>query len=224
MAKNRLFSAPFIGLVLVWGSFAAAYAQPQAANTKKTAPLWRNYSDGKLTDADFRGENPDPVDQPQFAKMNALVTTEFSFKYRWKSRITKEQTTAELIEIHFIARLDQNRSWNRLKGREEADLLDHEQGHFDLAEIYAGTLNNLFAQRLKDRKEIEFVGTDESDATEKMRKALQALCDKYGEELRAENRVYDKETTHGLNAAKQREHRRVQKERLAKVAEERKRG
>jgi predicted secreted Zn-dependent protease len=79
----------------------------------------------KLTWSDFKG-NPDP-NSSNAALTSSNINIEFGYN---------EKGFQYSIKCNF----DKNRSWVRIKNN---DVLVHEQGHFDIAEIYARQLNKL---------------------------------------------------------------------------------
>lgn len=73
-----------------------------------------------------------------------------------------------------------------------ANLLNHEQLHFDIAEIYRRKLLQQFS--LRDfSKEKNFSA------------AVQKIYNQVNEEMNKEQDLYDKETNHGINSTKQKE-------------------
>jgi lipopolysaccharide export LptBFGC system permease protein LptF len=79
----------------------------------------------KLTWSDFTG-NPDP-----HTSNAALTSSNINIEYGYDEKGFKYSITCNF---------DKNRSWVRIKNNE---VLAHEQGHFDLAEINARRLNKL---------------------------------------------------------------------------------
>ena len=79
----------------------------------------------KLSWNDFKGE-PDPH-SPNAALTSSNINIEFGYN---------EEGFQYSIKCSF----DQNRSWVRIKTNE---VLAHEQGHFDIAEIFARKLNKM---------------------------------------------------------------------------------
>jgi hypothetical protein len=79
----------------------------------------------KLTWSDFTGR-PDP-NSPNAALTSSNINIDFSYN---------EKGFTYFITCNF----NKNRSWVRIRNN---DVLTHEQGHFDIAEIYARKLNKL---------------------------------------------------------------------------------
>lgn len=127
----------------------------------------------KLTWADYKAK-PDP-DSDAAASTTTLLTIEYnisntSFSYKIKSHFSK------------------NRSWGRHK---DAYILSHEQGHFDIAEIFARKLH-------KEMSEYRF-------NTKTYQKELKKIYEKVTGEKEDMQNEYDRETRHSINREKQAE-------------------
>jgi len=125
----------------------------------------------KLTWSDFLG-NPDNNNENA-----ALTCSNINFKYGYG--------TAG-FNFTISCRFDKRQSWGRIKNDY---VLAHEQGHFDLAEIYARKLN-------KALKEYHY---NERTVSKDVSKIYQDLMD---EHHKVQN-DYDVETDHSLNKDKQ---------------------
>ena len=79
----------------------------------------------KLTWSDFKG-NPDP-NSSNAALTSSNINIEFGYDEKG-------------FQYSIKCRFDKDRSWVRIKNN---DVLIHEQGHFDIAEVYARKLNKL---------------------------------------------------------------------------------
>jgi hypothetical protein len=83
----------------------------------------------KLTWSDFKKE-PDPS-SPNAALTNSIIRYDFGY------------SDAGGFKFRIYCQFDQDNSWGRLK---TDYILSHEQGHFDIAEIFARKLNRAFKQ------------------------------------------------------------------------------
>ena len=127
----------------------------------------------KLTWDDFKG-SPDPN-----SSNAALTSTNINIEFGYNDNSFKYA-----IKCNF----DKNRSWVRIKNN---DVLVHEQGHFDLAEIYARKLNKVM-------KGYHFnVKTASTD--------LNLLYENVMKEHRQVQTRYDQETDYSRNKPKQEE-------------------
>lgn len=125
----------------------------------------------KLTWNDFKGA-PDPS-SPNAALTNSAINVEFGYN--------KEGLTHSIK-----CRFNKSLSWGRIKNDY---ILNHEQGHFDIAEVHARILHKeLKGYRFNSRT----VGTDINEI--------------YGEVMKkhvATQQQYDLQTHHSLDSAQQ---------------------
>jgi len=126
-----------------------------------------------LTWEDYRGK-PDPESDAA-----ASTTTYLAIEYNLKGNE---------FQYQIRSRFSCDRSWGLHK---TAYILSHEQGHFDIAEIFARVLNKKMSEYVFDRKtyqkELRKIYEDVVEAKEKMQEK------------------YDKETNHSIYKAKQAE-------------------
>ncbi|MBI2271589.1 MAG: DUF922 domain-containing protein [Bacteroidetes bacterium] len=85
--------------------------------------------------------------------------------------------------------MNRNNSW--VKGEKNEYVLNHEQGHFNIAEIYARKLRQMILKYKFDKKNI-------SKELNTLRNKMMDECDSYQDQ-------YDMETNHSKNKDKQRE-------------------
>jgi uncharacterized protein DUF922 len=112
--------------------------------------------------------------------------TSYSLYSVWKCR-------GSVFEFRVIAGFRTRRSWVKLvvlnDSVQRRTVLSHEQTHFDLGEVYARRMRQVFGTLTAPCRK--------SDA------ALSALVRRIAEEEKADQRRYDAETNHGLLAAPQ---------------------
>lgn len=127
----------------------------------------------KLTWADYKG-SPDPNSDAA-----ASTTTYLAIEYNI-------QTNSFGYKIQ--SRFSRTRSW----GLHKTDyILSHEQGHFDIAEIYARKLHKEMSEYQFDKKSF--------------RKDLKKIYDDVTEEKEEFQNQYDRETRHSINKTQQAE-------------------
>lgn len=95
----------------------------------------------------------------------------------------------EIINITVLARFYSNRSWVRTD-RKSVRLLQHEQRHFDLCELYARKFRQKLAKRTWTGDDID---------------KIDRIYQRYFHELDEQQLKYDKETIHSLDTKKQNE-------------------
>lgn len=127
----------------------------------------------KLTWADYKA-SPDPSSDAA-----ASTTTYLSIEYNITSN-----SFGYAIKSHF----SKDRSWGRHK---DAYILSHEQGHFDIAEIFARKLH-------KEMSEYKF-------NSRTYQKDLKKIYEEVTDEKEEMQNEYDRETRHSINKEKQAE-------------------
>jgi hypothetical protein len=127
----------------------------------------------KLTWADYKA-NPDPGSDAA-----ASTTTYLGIEY---------SISDKSFGFKIQCRFSKNRSW----GLHKTDyILAHEQGHFDIAEIFARKLNKAMGEYSFNKKTYQ--------------KDLKKIYGDIMEEKEKTQDKYDKETNHSINKAKQAE-------------------
>lgn len=129
-------------------------------------------ADRKLTWNDFKAP-------PDKSSPNAALTaTNIKFNFSYNSR--------DGFKYHITCQFDKNSSWGRIK---TDYILSHEQGHFDIAEIYARKLN----------KALKAYTPDAGSAN----KELNKIYEKTMHELTSTQAQYDRETNFSIDKTEQ---------------------
>ncbi len=158
--------------LLPWFLFALLLPPAMIAQSKDEDLLnWD--ANRKLTWADYKAR-PDPSSDAA-----ASTTTYLGIEYNIKT---------DRFSFKIQSRFSRDRSWGLHKTEY---ILSHEQGHFDIAEIFARKLNMKMSNYRFDRK------TYDKD----LRKIYQEIID--GKEEMQDK--YDKETNHSINKVRQEE-------------------
>lgn len=175
----------------------------------EAAPTRRPYRDGPLTAEDFQG-TPE-ANSPYKAWTSANLQFRYAYRYRTQNR----QTVVTLTEIDVWAEVERDKSWNRRP--KDPLLMDHEQGHFDIAHAHALEAQAKLRETLGTAKALKTSGPSEAKAAELLQQKLREAVEAYVEALREANRQYDKDTTSGSDAAAQAEARRAQQQRIREL-------
>ncbi len=176
----------------------------------------RKYADGPLTPADFRAAVPDPRPVKDGLTLRAMSFTEIRYtsRHRWEES-KQGQVTASLVRFDCWSQFDGDKSWN--KEPTDLRLLAHEQGHFDIAELYARRAQKRFDKIIADKSLVGH-GRDErtavADLNRKIRDEMKAVFDSE----RDEQAEYDRLTTHGRDFEAQAKERKRIDERLKESA------
>lgn len=183
------------------------------------AENWRRYSDGPLTETDFRSQPPafQKLEAGRIAPTIAYTYTEIKYDSRFHVSRTRGRWTAKLTstEVYAIVRWD--KSWNRRPNDDR--LMDHEQGHFDLSHSFVLAMQLHLDERRKSNRLP--IGQGESsdaairDLENKLRKEVQPIFD---EHVKVQQE-YDRITDHGLLAEAQEEQRKIQAVKIADLTE-----
>jgi hypothetical protein len=136
----------------------------------------------KLTWEDFKG-NPKSISNSNVA---AQTYCGFGFQTNYVTVLTK-------AKIFVTTTFTCNLSWVRPDQKNRADLLEHEQGHFDLCEVYARQLR----KKLQEEKLTVF--NLNTDANIIFKNVYALYLDR--------QELYEKETKYGLDKQKQNEWR-----------------
>lgn len=166
----------------------------------------RRYEDGPLTADDFREE------APASSRAAAKTVTQFAYEFRFHYRTTTRLTTATLDSITIHANIRRDQSWNTKP--EDFNLLDHEQGHADIAQIHC--LKARLAFRKKLGRSLTATASSPREASVALDRKVREEMAKFEQAARDADAEYDRQTVNGLGG-KQAEWRRVQIETLKQL-------
>jgi len=149
----------------------------------------------KLTWGDFQGY---AFSAPYYALTKWYVP----FEYNWELS-NEKGCHYKFIKISATANFDKGKSWVK-KGQEADWLLNHEQGHFDMARIFAEEFNERAQSELMGKEFSCPGGTNNSNIINNQ--AMNQVQNIFGQEHQKAlqmNKHYDAETNHGKNNSKQ---------------------
>lgn len=181
-----------IGLCLAW--LAAAEQKSDA----------RPAADGPLTKDDFRAKVPESPPTFEGAPLRAWTWGDVQHRYRYRFVTEDGKVRMTLTEIDVFAVVFRDQSW--ITAPDDAALLDHEQGHVDLATIHAVRARAQL-RGMAARGELTATAKDEATAKQELEKRLKKVLDEELAVWSADNRRYDRETRHGADREQQRQHR-----------------
>jgi hypothetical protein len=189
--------------LLLAGALAGARERrgPVAAAAEHISPPGRPYPDGPLSAEDFQAT---PADR---SPLTAYTMTDLRWDYRYQYQRTGRTVVAFLKDVTINAVVVASQSWNRRPG--DKRLLDHEQGHFDLAWIVALQARLHFAEEYQVRR-LTATGATSEIALENLRRKVDGEMRAAQERLIADHAEYDRVTRHGLDRAAQAEQRKSQ--------------
>lgn len=133
----------------------------------------------KLTWSDFKAEPDSESDAV------ALTASGITFGYSVKTSGKRIMDFSTTVEAHFYP----NKSWY-LKEKSNVHILEHEQLHFDITELYA----RKFRQQLT-----------KLEVNQNVKAQMERLHTAINEAVNETQRRYDKQTKHSMNIEKQNE-------------------
>ena len=206
-------------VLLAWGATVPGPAQvTRTANRPeqehRSPP--RKYQEGPLTVRDFRGKVPRDAE----GKANTLLAfTKTDFRYNWKSTFTrrnrKHYLTATEIDLYSVM-LPQH-SWNCAP--RDRQLMDHEQGHFDITETQIRKAI-LQLKAPSSRRLFRSSGNSRTRAVQRFEENLIRFLEPFVSASRKRHEHYDKVTRHGRIRAAQEHERKKQKLELQGLAKQ----
>lgn len=193
----------------------ARSAEPSSVGSSS----WRRYSDGPLSVQDFRGTVP-PADDPDrrqaHLSLTALTRTELRYDLVIQTSGAGNRWTARCREADAYAVVLRDRSWNLRP--HDAQLMDHEQGHFDITQGLA--LEVQFRLReLQARRSMVGTGNSPTAAQRNLEERLRAEISPQMDELPRAQQEYDRITGNGTIPLAQADQRRQQLIRIAEFRE-----
>ena len=152
---------------------------------------------------------------PENADLDAVVYARLNYSYSYEQRTIGQNCVIKCTNIVCCGEQLPDRSWMR----EEAprDLIDHEQGHFDIAELIAKKAQMRLRYLVRKEKLFGKAATAK-EAEAELVKRLRIHLGPFDRELAIQNDAYDRQTEHGRNVKEQRAARREQKRQLRELS------
>jgi hypothetical protein len=175
--------ASILSLNVLTVSFAAA----QEPDSKS-----RRYEQGPLVKKDYQGAAPDTI-----KIFSASTEIEVRYDYRYQIHLKDQRFQIYVTDIEVYSIMLQKKSWNRQLYN--VRLLDHEQGHFDIGEIFALKTKLEFAKQMKAKRRFFSVGKSRAAVIANLKETLNHQFTHSVSEMKAEQIEYDDATNHGLD-------------------------
>lgn len=157
-----------------------SFAGKKRAISASESPSTMSWSrDKKLTWDDFRGSIPQDADDVTAAATYCGI----GFETNTFNSAHPEELKVTVYNTFYL-----NDSWARPEERNQ-NVLAHEQGHFDLCELYTRKLRQRMSQLHLNLNTLK--------------STLANIYEELQEEYRREQEVYENETRHGLNLMQQ---------------------
>lgn len=172
----------------------------------------RAYSLGPLKAEEFKGQvEPDSKD-----RANTATRVSYQFQLGFYQVGSQATVTVKSLTLETVFLPDD--SWYGPNA--PAGLLDHEQGHFDIAEIHARRAALEWERDRRAGKLLSATGNTRQAAQQAVMDKLNELRQTIDARIAQENTEYDRLTRHGLSSADQSEIRKIQKLTLTRLVEE----
>jgi hypothetical protein len=144
---------------------------------------------------DFQG----PVDPSASPERVAMTAASLSWGYAYGLEQSNGSCFYRITSVDVQAIFDRQVSWVR-PGHRTARILEHEQGHFDLTQLYKLKLDDLADEHVGVRQACEGDSVEAaSDFTEReTARAVSGLAEKIWQEHVAAQEAYDEQTRHGI--------------------------
>ena len=210
------------GAILLCISYCVANQSIVAHEPSKaeSQPKVRKYEDGPLTPDDFQGQRPEDVSDDE-AIHDAFIRTQLKYEIRYEVQTNGKTTTVKLESINAYAVIDQNNSWNLRK--DDAELLDHEQGHFDLTHATALRIEIQLRGGIKSRQPLTTKAETQEAAIKELDRKIMEVVDRLSKDEVKTQLEYDRLTEHGRLPEPQAELRKQQKQLIVALTEQLKR-
>lgn len=205
----------FLAVAALLGAFLPKSSADEAEQPVQNKTL-RRYREGPLRLEDFRGRKPDQSAGDN-AVPDALTATEFAYTFRYKYETIGNKTSVWLSEVDVYALVDRSRSWNSLP--EDRELLDHEQGHFDITHAIALSTKLKLRKKIKEGRALNTTGSSVNDAVGKLERKLKESINTISDKIQGLHDKYDRVTQNGLQKTAQRSQRQQQLEEIKKLTE-----
>lgn len=151
----------------------------------------KRYREGRLVIADFA------MDPPEERDLDAMLATQLRIHFEYRCEYGPQYgggARADVTMMDIFAVIRPEESWTTMP--ENKRLLDHEQGHFDVAQIAAISAKLSMHEKWKAGK-LAGSAPEPQRAIEKLRENIQAEMEPYYAKLKAAQQEYDQQTSHG---------------------------
>jgi hypothetical protein len=205
-----LLCGPTVALIAV----LAIAADDPAQQRQGKLSTGRAYAVGPLEPKDFAGRPPEKT--PVNLGIEMVANTECQVHYSYQSSLAQrgETWTARIVKFESEAVIVPEKCW--ITTPDSRRVLDHEQGHFDLAEIAARRAQKHFDGLIGDPTSTLSAG-DKRAVQRALDSRIKKTMKEVYDSLETAQKTYDEETRHGTALVPQLRHRRWQRAELEKL-------
>ena len=180
------------------------------------AQLERRYDQGPLRAEEFRGLPKLRLSEEKGRPLDAYTMTRIRFRYQYNVWRRRGRSIVRLKSIEVYSVFDRDKSWNRRP--QDAELLDHEQGHFDITETHARRAQ-LELNRLGRTAATRTAAATEKGAVEQLNARIREQLKPFVEANVKAHADYDRLTAHGGRRQAQAVQRQQQRDQLREFAD-----
>jgi len=149
-----------------------------------------------LTWDDFQGSVPRGADESRVAATLASIAWTYEYRVEWSPTSCRFGIT----RLRSRALFDPERSWSRSDHRTDA-VLQHEQGHFDIAQVYNERFREATADLIGAYRECNATSQRRAtqDAEREIGRIVGEIYDEIWQAYDDRQATYDRETRHGID-------------------------
>ncbi len=223
LVRKRARHGGALGAILLTATFAIALLTA-GGNTAfaDNGDNIHDYEDGPLTADDFQGSPPDPL--PTEGDVTLYAQTVVGSDYQYGGTYAPDGEggyTYTPDEVTVSAYMDESQSWMDPNHKDDAELLDHEQGHMDLEEAAMRDAQAKINEMLANG-ELRGEGATPEEAEADLQSKIDEIIHDHETTPDGENihDHYDDKTEHGTNEQEQEKHRKKHKDKLKKPSKD----
>lgn len=153
-----------------------------------------------LTWSDFEGTVPGQADPDNVA----VTAASLGWAYEYDVSYSTSSCTYRITAIRSTVVFDTEQSWVR-PGHRTPAVLEHEQGHFDIAQIHKLMFDEAVADLIGTQGMCEGgnARTASADAEDRIARVVKPVHERVWRDLMSVQDSYDAQTRHGMDAAAQ---------------------
>jgi hypothetical protein len=154
----------------------------------------------RLTWDDFAGSVPPGTEPHRVAETSAALAWSYEYRLEW----SRDRCVFSIVDIRSFARFNPISSWARPGDRTD-HVLVHEQGHFDITELYrakfAAETNRFLTEQRTCRGRSDRAAARMAEG--EIARLLGSTYEDIWQQYRREQESYDAETQHGIDRVAQ---------------------
>lgn len=203
--------------MVLWLTGFVPVSLAQEIDSDTPAADLRLYGEGPLQAADYRAKVPSPLPTAGNTRLLAFTWTRIKYEYQYDYVQQGSTFMVTVTEFDSTAFIDRAVSWNALT--RDRRLMDHEQGHFDIAHLASLRFRWQVEQLRKAGTPISAQGPLLRGALQQIDQKLSDLSQKHSKAATAEHTRYDQMTSHGTLGSAQQDARKKQQKAIKQLTQ-----